>query len=124
MSDLQLVAEGLEFFLVRGNSPLYGGLAFRLPRHRCISNENDEAVNSRALLFQEAALDSHARVYGIASPLVRHLHTGDDGFDFLVSEYVIHDGSLPDSRQFGQLLRAIHDMPLPDIRYKLSYAVR
>ena len=116
IGDLRLVAEGLEFVVCHGESPLYGPLAFRLPRSRYMSNENDESIDSRALLHQEAVLYSHARAFGIASPLVRHLHTGDNGFDFLVSEYVAHDRSLPDGRQYGQLLRAIHDTPLPSIR--------
>lgn len=28
---------------------------------------------------------------------------------------MVHDGSVPDRREFGQLMRAIHDCPVPDI---------
>ena len=115
VDNLHLAAEGLEFAVCRGDSSIYGPLAFRVPWKQGISNENDESISARALLRQEAVLYSHARAFGIASPVARHLHTGDDSFDFLVSEFVVGDGSSPDSHQCGRLLRSIHDIPLPSI---------
>lgn len=115
VTNLRLVASGMEFVVCRGDSPGYGPLAFRVPWERHFANDNDESIDARDLLRQEAHLASHARGFGIPTPEVRHLHLGDDGFDFLVSEFMVHDGSVPDRREFGQLMRAIHDCPVPDI---------
>ena len=115
VTHLRLEASGMEFVVCRGDSPRYGPLAFRVPWERHITNDNDESIDARDLLRQEAALASHAKFFGIPTPEVHHLHIGDDGFDFLVSEFMIHDGSGPDRREFGQLMRAIHDCPVPDI---------
>ena len=102
--------------MYRGDSPTLGPLAFRVPLDPHFANANDESVDARDLLHQEAALSSHVSGFGVATPPVRHLHVGNDGFDFLVSEFVVHDGSAPDPREFGQLLRAIHDCPMPDVK--------
>ena len=115
VTNLRLEASGMEFVVCRGDSPRYGPLAFRVPWERHIANDNDESIDARDLLRQEAALASHAKCFGIPTPEVHHLHIGDDGFDFLVSEFMIHDGSDPDRREFGQLMRAIHDCPEPEI---------
>jgi aminoglycoside phosphotransferase (APT) family kinase protein len=62
---------------------------------------------------QEAALAEHARQYGVPTPVTHALHFEDDGFDFLVSEYIASDGSAPDEAAFGRLVRAIHACPPP-----------
>lgn len=80
--NLRLVASGMEFVVCRGDSPRYGPLAFRVPWERHFANDNDESIDARDLLRQEAYLASHARRFGIPTPEVRHLHLGDDGFDF------------------------------------------
>lgn len=116
VTNLRLEDSGMEFVVCRGDSPTLGPLAFRVPWDRHFANANDESVDARDLLCQEAALSSHVGVFGIATPPVRHLHIGNDGFDFLVSEFVVHDGSAPDPREVGQLLRAIHDCPVPDVK--------
>ena len=115
VTNLRLEAAGMEFVVCRGDSPKHGPLAFRAPRESHFANDNDESVYARDLLRQEAALAAHAGAFGIATPMVRHLHVGDDGFDFLVSKFVAHDGSPPDPREFGHLMRAIHECPVPDI---------
>ena len=116
VSDLRLEATGMEFVVCRGDSPKLGPLAFRVPWDSHFSNDNDESVDARDLLRQEAALASHVSAFGVATPPVRHLHIGNDGFDFLVYEFVVHDGSAPDPGEFGQLLREIHDCPVPDVK--------
>ena len=108
VDNLRSEGAGLEFVVCRGDSPRYGPLAFRVPWNKRIANDNDESIDARDLLRQEVILASHARAFGIPSPLVHHLHIGTDGFDFLASEFVISDGSSPDPHLFGQLLRAIH----------------
>ena len=116
VTNLRLEATGMEFVVCRGDSPKLGPLAFRVPWDSHFANANDESVDARDLLRQEAALASHVNAFGVATPSVRHLHMGNDGFDFLVSEFVAHDGSAPDPREFGQLLRAVHDCPVPDVK--------
>lgn len=116
VGNLRPEAAGLEFVVCRGDSSIHGPLAFRVPWSRHISDANDESIDARDLLRQEVALVSHAKAFGVPGPQVHHLHIGDDGFDFLASEFVAHDGSSPDPGQFGQILRAIHDSPLPDIK--------
>ena len=43
------------------------------------------------------------------------VHLAEEGPDFLVSDFVEQDASPPDVRAFGQLVRAIHACPVPDL---------
>ena len=82
---------------------------------RWIMDDNDPCTDSRDLLRQEAALASHTRTFGVPVPKVYALIVKDDGLDFLVSEYIAHDGTAYDSRRLGELVRLIHSCPPPDI---------
>lgn len=67
------------------------------------------------MLRQEASLASHMLTFGVPVPQVHALVIEDHGLDFLVSEYIAHDGTAYDSGQIGELVRRIHDCPLPEI---------
>ena len=115
VTGLEVAGAGLTFLVCRAESAAFGPVAIRVPWRRVIAGHNDGVVEARRLLRQEAALANHARSHGLPSPMAHALHLGDDGFDFLVSTYVPHDGSPPDGRAFGRLVRAIHDCPAPAI---------
>lgn len=112
LHDLRLLGEGLENRVFRAETTVFGRVAIRVPRQRIYMNDNDQGLDARALLQQEAALASHMRSYGVPVPVVHHLHLGDD-MDFLVSAYVESDGSAPDEVAMGRVTRAIHDCPVP-----------
>ena len=82
---------------------------------RWIMDGNDPCTDSRDLLRQEAALASHTWTFGVPVPKVYALIVKDDGLDFLVSEYIEHDGTAYDDRRLGELVRLIHSCPPPDI---------
>lgn len=104
--------QGLEALVCRAESPVHGPMALKVPWVRTISNPNDEAVDARELLRQEAALADHLRPFGVPTPRMIALHL-DDEVDFLASEFVAGDGSPPDPRAVGALVAAIHRAPAP-----------
>ena len=112
VSDLRLLGEGLENRVFRANTRAVGPVAIRVPRERWYVNDNDQGLDARALLRQEALLSRHLRFHGVPVPAVFDLHLSDE-LDFLVSAFVESDGSEPDMAAVGRLTRAIHDCPVP-----------
>src|SRR6266568_347663 len=116
VGELSVIGAGLDALVCRADSIRFGPVALRVPWTRWISNDNDADLDARLLLEQEATLATHMRTHGVAVPQVFALHLGADSFDFLVSEFVENDRSLPDGQSIGTLLRAIHDSPVIDHR--------
>ncbi len=116
VSGIEIAGAGLQFLVFRAESRAYGSIAIRIPRNRWIMDDNDPCMDSRDLLRQEASLGSHMLIFGVPVPKVHALVIEDDGLDFLVSEYIAHDGTAYESRRLGELVRLIHDCPVPDIR--------
>jgi len=116
VGELSIIGAGLDALVCRADSIRFGPVALRVPWTRWISNDNDADLDARLLLEQEATLATHMRTHGVAAPQVFALHLGADSFDFLVSEFVENDRSLPEGQSIGTLLRAIHDSPVIDHR--------
>ena len=118
MSTLQFVSAGLDSLVFKGTSR-FGDVAVRIPRCRWISNDNDVCQDSRQLLRQEAILASHLSSYDVPTPKVVWLHLADErdaDWDYLVSEYIEHDNTIPSPSDVGKLVRKIHESPAMDIR--------
>ena len=113
--NLKLASSGTEFLVFKGDTKALGSLALRVVRVSGINDPNDPPIEARLLLKQEAVLASHVISYGVPAPEIHALHLGDDGFDFLASDYIAHDCSEPDAIEFGRLIRTIHDCPIPPI---------
>jgi aminoglycoside phosphotransferase (APT) family kinase protein len=114
VADLSTAGGGLSCLVYRASTDAFGEVALRVPRRRVSLNPNDGAVVARTQLTREAAIARHLHGRGLPLPAVHVLHLGDDGFDFLVSEYVPHDHSQPDSRALGRIVAGIHRQPLAD----------
>jgi len=113
---VSVAGQGLNFLVCRAETTRYGALALRTPWVATLINDTDGVLDARRLLRQEAALTEYVRSQGIPAPAIHALHLSDDGGDFLASDFVVGDGSPPDARAFGALLRAIHTIPPPDFR--------
>jgi aminoglycoside phosphotransferase (APT) family kinase protein len=96
----------------RASSPELGDLALRVPWTRWISNDNDPALDARELLQKEELLANHMGRQGVPTPSALARHSGADDFDFLVSTFVWSDASTADAREFGRVVRRIHEAPL------------
>ena len=116
VSEVEVAGMGMQSIVFRAESKAFGGIAIRTPMNRWIMDDNDPCMDSRDLLRQEASLASHTLTFGVPVPKVHALVIKDDGLDFMVSEYIAHDGTAYESRQLGELVRLIHDCPVPDIR--------
>jgi aminoglycoside phosphotransferase (APT) family kinase protein len=112
---LQRAGAGLSFLVCRAETAPFGTVAIRVPWVAHYVSANDDGIAMRQLLRQEAGVAAHVAAHGIAAPQVYALHLGDDGFDFMVSEFVVADGSAPDAREFGRLMRAVHGCPPPTV---------
>lgn len=116
VTGIEIAGAGLQSLVFRAGSRAFGPIAIRTPIKRWIMDDNDPCMDSRDLLRQEASLAAHMLTFGVPVPQVHALVIEDHGLDFLVSEYIAHDGTAYDSGQIGELVRLIHDCPLPDIR--------
>lgn len=116
VKGIEVAGMGLQSVVFRAESRAFGPIAIRTPMKRWITDDNDPCMDSRDLLRQEASLASHMLTFEVPVPEIHALVIEDDGLDFLVSEYLTHDGTAYESRQLGELVRPIHDCPLPDIR--------
>ncbi len=116
VTGIEIAGAGLQSLVFRADSRAFGPIAIRTPMNRWVTDDNDPCIDSRDLLRQEAALASHMLTFGVPVPRVHGLVIKDDGLDFLVSEYIDHDGTAYDGGQLGELVRLIHECPLPDIR--------
>jgi aminoglycoside phosphotransferase (APT) family kinase protein len=112
---LRVAGAGLSFLVCRAETETFGTVAIRVPWVASFVSANDDGIAARQLLQQEAGVAAHVAAHGIAAPRVHALHLGDEGFDFMVSEFVEADGSPPDARAFGRLMRAVHECPPPDV---------
>jgi aminoglycoside phosphotransferase (APT) family kinase protein len=113
-TNIQIVNSGLDNLVCRADTVTFGRVAIRVPWQRWIANANDEQLDARTLLQQEAFIASYLKKHGIATPGVHALHIGEDDYDFLVSKFVDHDDSPPDAFMFGKLMKSIHTCPPPD----------
>src|SRR3954447_7976425 len=114
-ANLTVAGAGLTFLVFRAETKPFGPVAVRVPWMRQIDNDNDNQLDARDLLVQEARVTEHVRAHGVAAPAIHALHLAEDGPDFLVSDFVEQDGSPPDVHAFGRLVRAIHACPAPDL---------
>lgn len=112
ISDLLVTGAGLEFIVFVASSPILGKIAIRTPWERSISNDNDPSLDARDLLQKEEELASFVSHYHVPVPPMFAIHLSNE-IDFLVSGYIEHDQSLPDERQFGQIIRNIHNCHAP-----------
>jgi aminoglycoside phosphotransferase (APT) family kinase protein len=72
-------------------------------------------LDSQRLLRQEYQLSGHLRAHGLPVPEMFALHTGDDGIAFTIARFVESDGSRLPDREFGRLIRAVHEVPAPPV---------
>jgi hypothetical protein len=114
-AGLREAGAGVTFLVCRAETAPFGTVAIRVPWTGHHVSDNDAGIASRQLLWQEAGVAAHVGAHGIAAPKVHALHRGDDGFDFMVSEFMVADGSPPDARAFGRLMRAVHTCPPPTV---------
>lgn len=120
VADLAIVGSGLDTLICQARSAAFGAIAIKVPWRRWVSNKNDPSVDARELLRQEAVLSTHLAAYHVATPRIHAFHEGDDDFDFLVSELIMHDESKPDDYEFGALMRAIHESPPPQLSFVMQ----
>lgn len=113
ITGLREIGHGMDARVYRGDSADLGPVAVRLPHHRWVSSGNEAQLDSRRQLRQDYHLSRHLRAHGLPVPEVLVLHTDDAGVDFTISEFIESDGSELPGGEFGRLIRAIHDIPVP-----------
>ena len=115
VTGLRQIGQGMDARVYYGSSPELGPIAVKLPHDRWVSSGNEPQLDTRRLLRQEFQLSQHLRAHGLPVPEVFLFHTDDVGVDFIVSKFAEADGSELADDEFGRLIRAIHDIPVPAI---------
>lgn len=113
--EITVAGAGFNFLVCRAETVPFGTVALRVPWVRTLVNYTDGTLEVRHLLQQEADVSRHLGAHGLATPTIHALHLGDDGYDFLASEFVANDGSLPDQRAFGRFVRTLHAIEPPEL---------
>ena len=115
ITGIRQIGQGMDAKVYYAYSPELGQVAIKMPHSRWMSSGNEPRLDTRTLLEQELHLSRYLRRHGLPVPQVFFMHTDGTGPDFIVAQFVDSDGSkLPDA-QFGNLIRAIHDLPAPQI---------
>jgi aminoglycoside phosphotransferase (APT) family kinase protein len=115
ITSLRQIGQGMDARVYRGTSPELGPVAVKLPHDRWVSSGNEPRLDTRRLLRQEFQLGRHLREHGLPVPEVFLFHADDDGVDFTVSAFIEPDGSQLADAEFGRLIRAVHEVPVPAI---------
>jgi aminoglycoside phosphotransferase (APT) family kinase protein len=115
IGGLREIGQGLDARVYRADSAALGPVAVRVPHDRWLSSGNESGLDTRRQLRQDYQLSRHLRAHGLPVPEVFVLHTDDSKVDFTISRFVVSDGSdLPDEA-FGAAIRAIHEVPVPEV---------
>jgi aminoglycoside phosphotransferase len=112
--DLSLVGEGLHFEVFHAVHPLWGDVSIKVPRTRFISNDNDDHIDARDLLRQEATLGGFFANHGLPTSRAFDLHVDGLATDYLIGTYLEHDQSTPSPRECGALLARMHEITPPE----------
>jgi aminoglycoside phosphotransferase (APT) family kinase protein len=115
ITGLREIGHGLETRVYRGESAALGPVAIRVPHTRWLNSGNEDQVDTRPLLRQDFELSRHLRAHGLPVPEVFLLHASGTGPDFTIAQYVESDDSELADREFGRLIRAIHEIPVPEL---------
>ena len=115
ITGLREIGHGLETRVYRGESAALGPVAIRVPHVRWLNSGNEDQVDTRPLLRQDFELSRHLRAHGLPVPEVFLLHASGTGPDFTIAQYVESDDSELADREFGRLIRAIHEIPVPEL---------
>lgn len=107
-----VVASGLEATIHRVQTRAYGTLAIKMFASRAIDNDNDQGLDSRDFLRQDALAFEHLVGCGLPAPRVIALHFGAS-IDFLAYSFVETDGTHCSPAEMGKLARRLHEAPLP-----------
>ena len=115
ITGLREIGHGLDARVYRAESASLGPVAIRVPHARWLSSGNETQLDTRLQLRQDFDLSGHLRAHGLPVPEVFILHADGTGADFTIARYVESDDSeLPDD-EFGRLIRAIHEVPVPPL---------
>ena len=115
ITGLREIGHGMETRVYRGESAALGPVAIRVPHTRWLNSGNEDQVDTRPLLRQDFDLSRHLRAHGLPVPEVFLLHASGTGPDFTIAQYVESDDSELADREFGRLIRAIHEIPVPEL---------
>jgi aminoglycoside phosphotransferase (APT) family kinase protein len=115
ITGLREIGAGLDARVYRADSAELGFVAIRVPHTRLMSSGNETLLDTRLLLRQECELSGHLRAHGLPVPAMFVLHTDDAGIDFTIAEYVESDGGELAADEFGRLIRAVHEVPVPPL---------
>ncbi len=110
--NISLLAAGIEATAFRAETKAIGPLAIKVPLSRNIDNDNDQGLDARDLLRQDAMLFEHLRRYNLPAPEPIALHIGEP-IDFLAYRYVVEEGAQCSAETVGRLVRRLHQIPLP-----------
>lgn len=111
--ELSPVGEGVHFKVFHAVHPLWGDVSIKVPRVRFVSNDNDDHIDTRDLLRQEATLNGFFADHGLPTPRPFDLRVDGATTDYLIGTYLQHDQSTPSPRECGALLAQVHAITPP-----------
>jgi len=115
ITGLREIGHGMDARVYHAESASLGPVAVRVPHARWLNSGNETQLDTRLQLRQDFDLSRHLRAHGLPVPEVFAAHTAGPGADFTIAQYVESDDSELPEGEFGQLIRAIHEVPAPPL---------
>lgn len=113
LTSVDAVAQGLEFQVFKANSPKYGRVVLRVPKHKVFQNVNDPNNDAKELISQE--LKIYKLLHGGPVPVPKPFELLDiQDYPAMLSQYVDDDGSEASASELGRMAALIHSTKLPD----------
>lgn len=112
LTEVEPVAQGLEFVVFKATSAEQGRVALRVPKRRVFRNANDLSNDARELIDQE--LEIYELLHGGLVPVPKPFGPLEaDSYPAMLSEYVDDDGSEAPPEELGRIAALVHNTPLP-----------
>ncbi|OAA79238.1 dihydropyrimidine dehydrogenase [Akanthomyces lecanii RCEF 1005] len=115
LTNLQPLAQGLEFNVYSATSAVHGPVVLRVPKFKVFQNANDPNTDARDLVRQEAAILDLLRPTAVPVPQAYGYHE-IDGYPAMVCEYMPADddaAAAADDAALGCVGALIHATPVP-----------
>ncbi|KAM3509565.1 hypothetical protein MY11210_006255 [Beauveria gryllotalpidicola] len=114
LSNLETLAQGLEFNVYKATSPTHNTVVLRVPKFKVFQNANDPNIDARALVRQEAAILALLRSTPVPVPRCHGIYEVD-GCPAMVCEFMAADSATAadDDAALGRVAALIHATPIP-----------
>ncbi|KAG8666514.1 hypothetical protein FPOAC2_11628 [Fusarium poae] len=117
LTNVETAGQGLECFVYKATSPIYGSVVLKIPRVKVYQNANDFNVEAKDLIQQEMHIYRLLQDGPVPVPKP-YKYLEQDGYPAMLCEYVDDDGTNITFEEMGRVAALIHSTSLNDAVFK------